>query len=232
MRLNLLSLLFFSITSVFAQDRIQLVTGEDIYGIVLEVGQEIRYRQADFLDGPVYVLLRQEVAMITYENGYEEFFTVRTAATAGSNTFAVRERYLHIQHPGRFYEGYLLISRADFEAKLSTVPAALQNYKTGRGLQVGGYALCGVGLLTTAIGFVSGVSNTTRSFQTPGSSEISNGTGGVVAGLFLVLGGGVVAAVGVQKVRRALDEYNVSVRDEVGYVPIINANGIGMAMRF
>ncbi len=236
MRLTLLSLLFFSITSLFAQDQIQLVNGDFISGWVLEVGQEIRYRQADFPDGPVYVLLRQEVAMITYTNGREELFNVSTPTTtsAGTNTFALRQRYLRMQPGGRFYEGLLLISQADFEAKLQSVPGVYEKYKSGRGLVTGGYVLGGVGLLATAVGFVSGVSSTSSSsFRTPGtSSDFGRGSGGVAAGLFLVLGGGIMAAVGVQKARRAVDEHNVSVRDEIGFAPIINNNGIGMAMRF
>lgn len=235
MRLTLLSLLFFSITTLFAQDQIQLVNGDFISGWVLEVGQEIRYRQADFPDGPVYVLLRPEVAMITYSNGREELFNLNTITTTseGTNTFAVRQRYLRVQQGGRFYEGLLLISRADFEARLQSIPGVYEKYKSGRGLVTGGYVLGGVGLFATAVGFVSGVSSTNSSFRTPGtSSDFGRGSGGVAAGLFLVLGGGIMAAVGIQKVRRAVDEYNVSVRDEVGFVPIINNNGIGMAMRF
>ncbi|MEL6833740.1 MAG: hypothetical protein AAFP77_12150 [Bacteroidota bacterium] len=234
MRLLLLSLFFICTTSLFAQDRIQLINGEDITGWVLEVGPEIRYQHADFPDGPIYILLRQEVAMIIYSNGRQEFFNVTDATPATANTFALRERYLRVQSRGRFYEGFTLISRGDFEQKLLTVPGVYQDYRFGRNLETGGYVLGGIGLITIAVGFVNGITrdNTSINFRTGTSSNAGSGAGAVGGGLFIVLGGGIIAAVGVGKTRRAVDEYNASLRTEVGFLPVVNENGIGIALQF
>ena len=233
MRYSLLSLFVVCFSFLSAQDRIQLVSGEDVFGKVLEVGEEIRYRQADFPDGPIYVLQRPEVAIITYSNGREEFFNVRPSQ-GGENSFAVRENYLRIQQNNRFYEGFRLISRAEFEQKLQSVPGSYEHYTSGRNMQTAGYVFAGLGLVITTVGLSTNVKNTfdTSTSFNASSSSANKGTGGLIAGMTMLLGSGALIGAGLQKVNRSVDEYNIAVGQRVGLKPAITNDGIGLVLQF
>lgn len=57
------------------QDVLVKKSGEEIKGIVIEVGiREIRYKHFDNLQGPDYVVEKSEIALIRYENKTEERF--------------------------------------------------------------------------------------------------------------------------------------------------------------
>ena len=58
------------ICSLFAQDVITLLNGDEIYAKVIEISStEIRYKRFDNLDGPTIVIQKSEVFAINYENG-------------------------------------------------------------------------------------------------------------------------------------------------------------------
>lgn len=61
---------------VFSQDRIKKVNGDIIQAKVLEVSaDEVRYKRYSNPDGPVYVLGKNEISEITYQNGEREVFS-------------------------------------------------------------------------------------------------------------------------------------------------------------
>lgn len=61
---------------VFSQDRINKVNGDIIQAKVLEVSaDEVRYKRYSNPDGPVYVLGKNEISEITYQNGEREVFS-------------------------------------------------------------------------------------------------------------------------------------------------------------
>lgn len=61
---------------VFSQDRIKKVNGDIIQAKVLEVSSdEVRYKRYSNPDGPVYVLGKNEISEITYQNGEREVFS-------------------------------------------------------------------------------------------------------------------------------------------------------------
>jgi len=81
--LKIFSILFFTIifsnNLCFSQDLITKKTSEDIQSKVLEVtSTEIKYKKFDNLDGPIFTLLKSEVAMIRYENGTKDIFNEET----------------------------------------------------------------------------------------------------------------------------------------------------------
>lgn len=68
-------LLFAAPASLFAQDVIYKADGTKIEAKVLEIGiSEIRYKVFTNQDGPVYVISKNDVALITYQNGTHELF--------------------------------------------------------------------------------------------------------------------------------------------------------------
>ena len=73
--LSLLCLISFAVT-LLAQDNIIMRNGKEIKGKVEEVTlDEIKYRKADNLTGPVYTVLKSDVFMVKYANGTKENFS-------------------------------------------------------------------------------------------------------------------------------------------------------------
>ncbi|MBC5991564.1 hypothetical protein [Pontibacter cellulosilyticus] len=125
MRQTLLTLLFsiLSISAIQAQDIITKRTGEKVEAKVMEITtSEIKYKNFNNLEGPLYVLPKAEVLLIQYENKTNEVFELpeRPAyATAsvdaqpyiGDATTVSKESALHFYTRGQadattFYEGY------------------------------------------------------------------------------------------------------------------------------
>ena len=59
----------------FAQDIITKKDGTDIKAKVLEVNEnEVKYRRYDYLDGPIFTMLKSEILIVRYENGTTDVF--------------------------------------------------------------------------------------------------------------------------------------------------------------
>ena len=70
-----LACLLCSGTLVFAQDKIYRQNGKIVEAKVIEVGSgEIKYKDFNNPDGPIYVLESDRIKKIVYENGKEEKF--------------------------------------------------------------------------------------------------------------------------------------------------------------
>jgi hypothetical protein len=61
---------------VFSQDMINTNDGKSISAKVLEIGTtEVKYKNSNNQDGPVYVMNKSDVSSIKYENGTEDVFS-------------------------------------------------------------------------------------------------------------------------------------------------------------
>ena len=59
----------------FAQDVITKKDGTDIQAKVLEVNEnEVKYRRYDYLDGPIFTMLKSDILIVRYENGTNDVF--------------------------------------------------------------------------------------------------------------------------------------------------------------
>ena len=59
----------------YAQDIIKTISGEVINAKVFEINKEdIKYKKYNNPDGPVYVIKKQEISTITYQNGETEIY--------------------------------------------------------------------------------------------------------------------------------------------------------------
>ena len=111
--LKFFSILFFAIifsnNLCFSQDLITKKTGEDIQSKVLEVTTtEIKYKKFDNLDGPIFTLLKSEVAMIRYENGTKDIFNVEIKNEINSVKIPTSQE-LFVQgqsDASKYYKGY------------------------------------------------------------------------------------------------------------------------------
>ncbi|MEP7371756.1 MAG: hypothetical protein ABI675_00110 [Chitinophagaceae bacterium] len=67
--------LLFSVSFIFAQDKIYRQNGKVIEAKIIEVGSgEIKYKEFNNPNGPIYVLESDRIKKIVYENGKEEKF--------------------------------------------------------------------------------------------------------------------------------------------------------------
>lgn len=107
--------------TVQAQDIITLRNGDEIAAKVMEVGTDkIHYKKADNLSGPVYVVAKNTIFMIKYENGSKDVFEQIEATplpAAGTNvkqTYSVKNPSLAwglsflVVGVGQFYNGDVL----------------------------------------------------------------------------------------------------------------------------
>ena len=88
--------LFFAAGYVFGQDTIHLMNHDVIISKVLEINpKQVKYKQFNYQDGPVYVINKSSVDKIVYADGHQEFFHNEGYAdignmhpwTVGLNTF-------------------------------------------------------------------------------------------------------------------------------------------------
>jgi hypothetical protein len=75
MKILLLSVMLFLFFSTKAQDLIILKNTNEITAKIIEIGiSEIKYKNFNNLDGPVYVMLKSDIFMIKYPNGDKDVF--------------------------------------------------------------------------------------------------------------------------------------------------------------
>jgi hypothetical protein len=84
--LSILALVFATSYS-FAQDTLYTVSGQKISAKVVEINQtEIKYKKSNNPDGPVYVVDKNDVALIEYKNGSKELYGTGSGSNEGLNT--------------------------------------------------------------------------------------------------------------------------------------------------
>lgn len=81
MRKHLLIACLIFASCVQAQDTIRCVSGNDIYGQVIEVNAEsIKYVRSDNPNGPVYVEKKDNLESISYKNGLREVYVQKSTS--------------------------------------------------------------------------------------------------------------------------------------------------------
>lgn len=146
--------LFFSFVFLMnilhAQDIIIKNNGDTVLAKIIEImPDQIRYKRADFPDGPNYLQLKSELAVIRYENGRRETFAKASPAAETyveapkSNQIAIL-RTTYIQNGMRLPENHLyavLLNTKD--PKIATLVAHSQKFK---GLQYVGFLAIPLGI--------------------------------------------------------------------------------------
>ena len=79
-KLIIVAIAFVSVHLCSAQDTIIKNNGDQIRGKVTDINSsEIKYKKADFIDGPTYTINKSDVNMIKYSNGVRDHFEVQAA---------------------------------------------------------------------------------------------------------------------------------------------------------
>ena len=105
---------FFSVLNSRAQDILTNYKGDTLSVKVMEVNESvIKYKKINFLDGPMFVIQKEEIFMIQYFNGNIEYPNQAANAKAEKQ---IEEHELKIEHRGnRFYQDGYLLSRKGLE---------------------------------------------------------------------------------------------------------------------
>lgn len=99
----------FTFTFCFSQDIITKKTSEDIQAKVLEVStNEIKYKNFNNLDGPIFTMLKSDIVMVRYENGTKDIFIEeKNNETTATPDISGADLYTQGQlDASRYYEGY------------------------------------------------------------------------------------------------------------------------------
>ncbi|MBR1538639.1 MAG: hypothetical protein IJ636_03940 [Bacteroidales bacterium] len=71
----------------FAQDVITKKDGTDIQAKILEVNEDdIKYKRFDYLDGPVFTMLKSDILIIRYANGTNDVFDAKGKSVAATKS--------------------------------------------------------------------------------------------------------------------------------------------------
>lgn len=100
---------FASMVCIQAQDVITKRNGDEILAKILEVNPtEIKYKRYDNPDGPLYVILKNDVLFVKYENGTNEVFDQESVSSYDSSSAQISTDYgtTGKVYPGMRYNEY------------------------------------------------------------------------------------------------------------------------------
>ena len=201
-----------------AQDVIITRDAKKIEAKVVEVNVDnIRYRRFEYPDGPLYTLLKSEIASILYESGQIETFE-----TESSNTQAVSTP------PEQTPQKPQLGRRINLYEMQRIEPLLFQQYSSGRRQSGAGTALIIVGLVSGTVGgIVVGVAEYKDDYFA-GVAALLGGGACVVAGIPLKI-------VGESRKRNAINNYRMKYSSNLSsphFQLNVQKNGFGLAYMF
>ena len=222
----------------FAQDIIVTKDSKRIEAKVVEVNVDnIRYRQSDNIEGPLYTILKNDVVSITFQNGLTQTFATPTPVqTTESNTQATEMRTqsnLASTQTTQAYNPYnrRLTNAEKLREMQINYPALFSKYNAGRKMRTTGWVLTGTGLAAIFIGAAVGVDGDDKGDE----DQSAGGFAVFTAGVGLVAGGVTVLAIGAGTRRRALrafDSQYYSKQPTSQFQLNVHPNSVGLAYVF
>lgn len=162
-------LFIFGVTKSFAQDTLFCKNNTQIIGKVLEVDVSVlRYVRADNPDRPVYVIKREDIASVHYQNGVIDIFE------DDEHTFFDRYAGLPIEkrHHDYYFEGIEKgMSRSEYKDFIEiNCPKAWRQFKGWRAMET-------VGIPVTAVGGImlfAGIATFSDTYSSLHKQELIN----------------------------------------------------------
>lgn len=224
-RLFLILVLSCLMTSkVLANDTIITKNAERLIVKITEVSsQEIKYKELDNLDGPVFVLNTAEISSILFNNGATRTFNTATNSTANiCGATKIRNNLLVVNGES--------MTRNQFEKYLhDNDQDAYRMLNQGNRTYNAGCALLGVGLVCDFFGFLVGTTASNTNLATCGYICASIGGLMEIACIPTLI-------VGSSKIRQSAEIYTRNCERKQNYAvtltPGITSNGFGFVLRF
>lgn len=243
-KMLLFACMIFAAISAFAQDIIVTRDARRIEARIHEVSDtEIKYKEFNNLNGPLYIIRTTDINTIIYQNGAVKVYdNARQAAPAAVAASSAVDPSLMMTKSDDFYVlGDLRMDEAQYvEFVKANCTPAYEAYQKAFQLRKTGFTLLGMG-----IGFAAG--GTT--FIVLGSifgATVSSGLGlafTIPGSIFAGVGGGLLIgsipciAVGTVKKNNSYEVYNEvcarpSYATKLEFNLQTSQNGLGVAMRF
>lgn len=203
-KLTILFALLVSVSALNAQDIITQRDGTDIQAKVTEVGiSQISYKKYSNLDGPTYIIGKNDILMITYENGEREMYN-----TTQNGSQLPHGMITYNSWSGKFSVGGVTVSDRDLQLYLSA-----DDYKTLRKGRIIGYTGGIVGVIgAIPLGWCLGELLATG----------STNTAVLVASGVATVGGLVTSAIGESICKKAVFNYNASLAVMPAVIPTVD----------
>lgn len=230
-----------SCISLFAQNtEIDIIVTTDekrIEAKITEVSKsEIRYHEASFIDGPVFVLPTDDINTIIFSNGQVKTYQHSAKTVPAANNIAETKQEVKNESPnfsqikevdGHYFLGSEPLRTDELKSILVKSPVAYQEYNNGYSMLVGGIVMesIGLGIELAGLGVMIG-ELVNRLSVAPGG--ILCGTGAVCAlaiGLPLSLAGH-------SKINSAIEIYNRNPNYSASIQFQVSQNGVGLALNF
>ena len=221
-----------------AQDTIVTKSGGVIPSLVLEVGLDnVLYKKHDNINGPIYTLPVNRIAVIKYENGTEDVMETCEDATAGKLSPLTTKYNAFWGTLSVLDSDGRVLSGGEVRDRFSLHPDVLSKFRQGKRMSVWGNVVGGIsaGVLGFGIGTLIGDSiledeGYESDPGTKASAYITMGTG-----LVGILVGSILGHRGVQNRIRAVELYNnYSTAKETSYHLSfgLTSSGVGVTLRF
>jgi hypothetical protein len=232
----------------YAQDIIITKNARKIEVKVLEINNsDVKYKNFDNQDGPIYTILKSAISSILYANGTVEIFpetqTTNSASNYNSSSNSTNNSTNNVANNGannsvndgtpiavsRFNQ----MSDRQQEAFLQQTDLEIyQKFHSGSSLRNSGKSLLGAGLGLTGGGLglmILGVAVTSESLVSIGAIFFSVGETFIIVSIPL-------SAIGGVKKKSAQNDYRNKYSDIGAFEPSLNlnfhSNGIGLAINF
>jgi len=232
---------FFLFANLFATDIIILKAGDEISGMVSEVGIDaIKYKKADNPNGPVYSIEKKNVFMIKYENGSKDVFNeniapsdtavspvvTKPAATTAQPITSTQSKVRPVKFltykSGNVLMDNSILSSANAKVSLSDYPVALSAYKSGSTLKTIGGVFEGISYVNILFAYLS--------YKDGNDVGKMVHLGGFIGNSILSY---VFKGIGNNKIRESVDIYNAkAVQQPVSFNFTAGPYGLGIAMNF
>ena len=239
----LFAFFWISVASSFAQDVISLKNGEDIQGLVLEIGvDDIKYKKFDNPNGPSYTLKKSDVLMIRYFNGSKDVFADETSEHERTidHTSAPTIRSI-VQSQDQIDNAEFTRLRKNDRAMEAFLknndPSLYRQFHTGTSLRRTGKGLLWPGIGLTLGGIVLMYAGAEDIESDAGAGMFAVGYAGVFVGQALTLVSIPLSAVGGSLKKRAANGYEAKyLKNNANYQPSLNftftGNRAGLVIRF
>jgi hypothetical protein len=239
--------------TIFAQDIIVTKYEKRIDAKVLEINiDNVRYKDFDNLDGPIYTILKSDIASIVYQNGKVETFSNHPPQPVEQSNVPQNPQNLTANQFDDMNDDDIYAYLRDYEGGkiYETFHSGVKLRSVGKKMLTAGLVSSGVGLTTMIIGIIimdyNGVSlhsygyGYRSDYYYPLTADIFYWTGIV----FLSIGQGLtiasipINAVGGSKKRIAKNQYIDQYINggKTTYTPTLDfnytGNGLGLVLKF
>lgn len=165
---SLIFLFSFCFLFIKAQDTLYLKNSDKVPVYVKEVSQtEVQYKKAELMDGPMYIINKNDIVKIVYKNGYTD--VIKSTATEPARPLVVQyestpninnDKITFQDTKKRYFYLSGLVNRHPDPARKPELMKGAKGIKGMKGLQDGmrtGAVVCGA--LTIATGAIYGIVN-------------------------------------------------------------------------